>query len=193
MLDGLSKEHFEKFLATLDDDRVQAGEKYVALRERLEKFFEWRNCENVSELADIVFDRVAKKIVEGEEIKNAEAYSVTVAKFVLMESRREVLRREELDENSHQENEGEEIESDENEVKVRRLKCLNECLAEFPNDKRKILINYFDTEEKTYISKRKRLAKKLGLNLNSLRIRVCRLKSKLEKCTKECCEKELIL
>lgn len=190
MLDATSKENFEKFLVVLDDDRFQAGEKYVALRERLEKFFEWRNCENVSELTDIVFDRVAKKIVGGEIIKNVEAFSVTVAKFVLMENRREVLRKTELDENSHQVNENEEVDSDDNELKDKQLKCLDKCLAEFPFDKRKLLINYFDTEEKTYITKRKQLAEKLGLNLNSLRIRVCRLKSKLEKCTKECCEKE---
>lgn len=187
MLKNLSKEEFDKFLLTLNKDRNIAAEKYIALRSRLERFFEWRDCENVEELTDIVFDRVSKKISEGEIIENVEAYSVTVAKFVLMENRRNVLRNEELNENSAEiisENE-----TENNESKEKQIKCLQECLSKFPTDKKKLLIEYFDTDEKTLIPKRKSLSKKMGINLNSLRIRVSRLKSKLEECVKECCEK----
>lgn len=186
MLKSLSKTEFEQFLQTLDPDREQAAQKYIALRTRLEKFFEWRDCENTEELTDIVFDRVIKKILEGEKIENTVAYSVSVAKFVLMENRRVYLRKEELDENSL-ENISENT-SEEDELKDKKFVCLNKCLAEFPSDKRKLLIEYFDTEEATMILKRKRLAEKSGFNLNTLRIRVSRLKTKLEKCTKECCE-----
>ncbi len=187
MLKNLSKKDFDKFLLTLNKDRNEAAEKYIALRSRLEKFFEWRDCENAEELTDIVFDRVSKKISEGEIIENVEAYCVTVAKFVLMENRRKVLRNEELNENSAEyvlENETENSES-----KDKQFKCLQECLTKFPAEKKKLLIEYFDTDEKTLIPKRKSLSEKLGLNLNSLRIRVSRLKSKLEECTKECCDK----
>jgi hypothetical protein len=100
MLKSLNKIDFNKFLQTLDQNREAAAEKYIALRSRLEKFFEWRDCENSEELTDIVFDRFSKKIIEGEFIENAEAHSVSIAKFVLMENRRNVLRNEELDENS---------------------------------------------------------------------------------------------
>ncbi len=187
MLKSLSKIDFDRFLQMLDRDRGQAAEKYIALRERLEKFFEWRDCENTEELADIVFDRVIKKILEGENIENAEAYSISVAKFVLMENRRDSLRKEEFDENSLK-NISENI-SEEDELKDKKFDCLNKCLADFPEDKRKLLIEYFDTEEETMIPKRKSLAEKSGLNLNTLRIRISRLKTKLEKCTKECWEK----
>lgn len=187
MLVSLSKIDFEQFLDTLDKDQEQAAGKYIALRERLEKFFEWRDCENTEELTDIVFDRVVKKILEGEKIKNAEAYCVSIAKFVFLENRREVLRTEELNENLP-----EIIQNyaDEDELLDKQLKCLDECLAKFPEDKRKFLIGYFDTDEQTMIPKRKRLADKLGISLNSLRIRVSRLKSKLENCTKKCCEEK---
>ncbi len=189
MLKELSKKDFEQFLQTLDRDREQAAEKYVALRARLEKFFEWRDCENTEELTDIVFDRVLKKIIEGEKIENAEAYSVSVAKFVLLENRRESLRKEELKENSL-ENSPENI-SEEDELKDKKFACLNKCLAEFPVEKRNLLIEYFDTDEATMIVKRKRLAEKSGFNLNTLRIRISRLKTKLEKCTKECCNEKI--
>lgn len=50
MLKSKEKKEFEQFLKMLDEDRVEAAEKYLALRKRLEKFFEWRNCENIEEL-----------------------------------------------------------------------------------------------------------------------------------------------
>ena len=189
MLNSLSKTEFERFLTALDADRERAAAKYVGLRERIERFFEWRNCENVEELTDIVFDRVAKKIEAGEEIRSAEAYSVSVAKFVLLENRREMLKNTELDENSRDTAAGRErYEPDAfDELKEKQMQCLDRCLAELPAAQRVLLIDYFDTDEETLIPTRQRLAKKLGINLNSLRIRVCRMKSKLEKCAKECC------
>ena len=188
MLKTLSTQDFQRFLDTLDTDRRQAAEKYLSLRERLENFFEWRDCENAEELTDTVFDRVAKKIAEGEKIQNAEAYSVSVAKFVLMENRRVRLRNAELDENSREisSNPHRRFSNSEDEGKSKQFRCLEKCLEEFPADDRKLLIEYFDTGEKTLIENRRRLAEKLEINLNSLRIRISRLKSKLEKCTKEC-------
>jgi DNA-directed RNA polymerase specialized sigma24 family protein len=189
MLENSSQKDFERFLAALDTDSGRAAEKYVALRDRLERFFEWRNCENASELTDIVFDRVMKKIDDGEEIRSAEAYSATVAKFVLMENRREILKNRELDENSMEVADGNEPDGtdEKDELETKRLRCLDRCLEGFPADQSGLLIDYFDTDEETLIPTRQRLAKKLGINLNSLRIRVCRLKSKLEKCMRECC------
>lgn len=190
MLGSLSKIDFESFLNTLDQDQQQAAEKYIALRERLENFFTWRNCENVEELTDIVFDRVVKKITGGENIKNVEAFSVSIAKFVLLENRREILRTTELNENLPQiisENNHNNF-LDENETKREKLRCLDECMAKLSAEKRKLLIRYFEAEEETMIPARKRLAEKMKISLNSLRIRVSRLKSKLEKCTKDCCE-----
>ena len=186
MLKSLLAKDFDTFLATLDQDRDRAGETYLALRERLERFFEWRNCENVEELTDIVFDRVVKKIVGGEKIENSEAYCVSVAKFVMLENRREVLKSSELDENSKEVNKAESEEDFE--IKDKRFICLDKCLAKLPKEKRNILVGYFDTDEKTMIATRKHLAKQIGINLNSLRIRVSRLKTKIEKCTKECCD-----
>ena len=187
---NLSIKEFGQFLKTLDIDREQAAGKYVALRERLERFFEWRDCEKAEELTDIVFDRVSRKITAGEKIENAEAFCVSVAKFVLLEHRREVLQNMELDENSIEivsPNALDNSNSDD-EIKEKRLKCLDKCLAEFPADKRELLINYFDTDEATMIASRRSLAEKMKMNLNTLRIRVSRLKTKLEKCTKDCCD-----
>ena len=184
MLTNLSKNDFEKLLATLDKNREQAAGKYLALREKLERFFEWRGFDNTEELTDTVFDRMVKKISAGEIVENAEAYGLAVAKFVLLEAQRENFKTTELEENS-----GKTIlaENDFDKLKQMRLKCLDKCLHELPEEKRRLLIDYFDTDEKTLIPKRKSIAENIGVNLNTLRIRISRLKSKVEKCMKKCC------
>ncbi len=180
---------FDKLLALLDAaDRETAGAKYESLRTRLIKFFEWRNCETAEELADTVFDRIIKKIAEGEEIQNIFAYSATVAQFVLKESLRTVERRSEsLEENPNVHKIARKSEADENERDERRFDCLEKCLAAMGLETRRLLIAYHDTDERTMIQTRKRLADSLDISLNTLRIRVCRLKSKLENCVRDCC------
>lgn len=190
MLKGLSEKDLDTFLVTLDDNRGIAAEKYIGVRERLERFFEWRGLENSEELTDIVFDRVVKKIIDGEKIENAEAYCVSVAKFVLLEGRRENFKTTELNEDSSQASfEQDTVDERESKLKDIQFTCLDKCLSELPVDKRELLVGYFDTDQKTMISTRKNLANEVGINLNSLRIRISRLKTKLEKCVKECCEK----
>ena len=68
-----------------------------------------------------------------------------------------------------------------------RLDCLEKCLAEFTEANRRLVTAYYDTDERTMIATRKRLADSLSISLNTLRIRVCRLKAKLEDCTIDCC------
>src|SRR5690242_17244055 len=85
MAEILTQAGFDKLLAILDTDRDRAGSKYESLRLRLIKFFEWRNCERAEELTDTVFDRVMKKIAEGEEIQSVGAYAGGVAQFVFKE------------------------------------------------------------------------------------------------------------
>ncbi len=179
---------FDALLETLDTDRDRAANMYLRLRERIERFFEWRNCEDAEELADIVFDRTAKKIADGEAIKSVEAYCVSVAKFVLLEDRRNAFRKEELDENCSNADSGIELNPDAEDLAALQLQCLDSCLGELEMDDRVLLVGYFDTDQQTMISKRKRLAASLGITLNSLRIRVHRLKSKVGICTKKCCE-----
>lgn len=187
----LTQTGFDKLLATLDADREQAGAKYESLRVRLVKFFEWRNCDSAEELTDTVFDRITKKIQAGEQIQNINAYSVTVAQFVFKEDCRSRERLfQPIEENPAIEKfiaVNSSLET--NETDDARLDCLDKCLAEFTGENRRLVTAYYDTDERTMIATRKRLADSVGISLNTLRIRVCRLKAKLEDCTIDCCEK----
>lgn len=187
----LTQSGFDRLLATLDADRERAGQKYESLRVRLVKFFEWRNCEAPEELTDTVFDRLIKKVAEGEQIQNVNAYSASVAQFVFKEGSRSNDRLvQSLEDSPGVEkllSTGGSSETDETDDS--RLDCLEKCLAAFTEVNRSLVTAYYNTDERTMIATRKRLADSLSISLNTLRIRVCRLKAKLEDCTIECCAK----
>ena len=187
MADSFLQTDFDKFLALLDANRETAGVKYEALRARLIKFFEWRNCETAEELADTVFDRVLRKIAEGERIQNINAYSATVAQFVFKENLRNLARQSELlEENPNVRNFAEKSGTEGDETENLRFDCLEKCLSAMDLETRRLLIAYHDTDERTMIQARRRIAESLEISLNTLRIRVCRLKSKLENCVRGC-------
>lgn len=192
MMNVITQTGFDKFLATLDADREQSGAKYEFLRVRLVKFFEWRNCARAEELTDIVFDRIVKKIVDGEQIQNVNAYAATVAQFVFKEDcrSRERLRQPIEDNPAIQNLIAASGSAEADETDRARLDCLEKCLAEFSAENRRLITAYYDADERTMIATRRRLADAMSVSLNTLRIRVCRLKSKLEDCTIECCGKD---
>jgi DNA-directed RNA polymerase specialized sigma24 family protein len=185
---SFSQTAFDKLLALLDADRDAAGVRYEALRVRLVRFFEWRNCETPAELADTVFDRLVKKIAEGEEIQNLNAYAGSVAQFVFKEYWRNIERRgESLEENPAVRNLAGKESADRFGSENRRFDCLEKCLSAMDPETRRLLVAYHDTDERTMIPTRRRIADSLAVSLNTLRIRVCRLKSKLENCVRDCC------
>ena len=181
MLKAVSQPDFENFLTALDPNRERAAASYLRLRERLEKYFEWRDCGNPESLTDVVFDRIVQKIAQGAEIGNAEAFCVSVAKFVLMEHRRAVSCEEELADIP-----GAESNNQDGSLAESRYRCLDKCLAGMPAQDGELLVSYFDTDQQTYISKRRQLSDSMGLSANGLRIRISRLKAKLEKCLTKC-------
>jgi DNA-directed RNA polymerase specialized sigma24 family protein len=189
MDDLLTQTGFDKLLALLDADREHAGAKYESLRVRLIKLFEWRNCETPEELADTAFDRVMRKIEAGERIQNVEAYAVTVAQFVVKEDGRSHARLARSIEDNPRIEEllVADVPVPPDEMDEARLTCLDRCLAQFPDGQRRLITAYYDTDERTMIEARKRLAASEGISPNSLRIRVCRLKAKLEECARDCC------
>src|SRR5688500_12054707 len=90
----LSQSSFDQFLGHLHSDRQQAGNEYQALRERIVRFFEWRACLDSETLADEAFDRVIRKVSQGEDILDIARYTFGVAKLLLLESSKKQRREE---------------------------------------------------------------------------------------------------
>lgn len=191
----LNAEAFEKLLSQLDADREKAGEKYEQLRTRLVRFFEWRGAENPQELSDESLDRVSIKLAQGELIFDLSGYVYGVARNVLRESWEKLQR-----ERAGLENAVEQSilphqtfpEQDEETEKRRIYDCLEGCLAKLSDENRELILAYYQQEKGAKIQNRRLLASRLKIPINALRIRVFRIRERLEACVRECAGTDLL-
>src|SRR5262245_29668334 len=82
---ALTQEAFDTLLVAFDADREIAGKKYLELRVALIRFFEWRGCPFPEDHADETINRVARKISEGEAIRDPAHYAIGVARMLMLE------------------------------------------------------------------------------------------------------------
>lgn len=179
----LTQAAFDKLLTCLDGDREGAGEKYEDLRLKLVKFFDYRGSLTPDEHADETLNRVTRKVDEGEEIENLQAYCYGIARLlfldVLKERKKEKAAIEQLP-TFH------EAEFDQEDEPNAQYRCFDQCLQKLPVENRELILGYYEDEKRSKIDKRKNLAERFGLELNALRIRTCRIRTKLETCVADC-------
>ena len=183
---SLTPEAFDKFLASLDQDRERAGEKYEQIRSGLVCFFEWRACSFPEDHADETINRVARKIERGDQISDPFTYVYGVARMLLLEIFRERERERVAYVNlplPTQPSPADEEEQDDTEL---RLDCLKGCLEALPSEHRDFISQYYQGEKRAKIENRQKLAGQLRIPLNALRLRARRLREKLEVCVDEC-------
>ena len=179
----LTKEAFDRFLAMLDRDREQAGQKYESVRIRLVKYFQWSGAPEPDSEADETINRVARKIEEGATVYNLPAYIHGVAKLVRAESLKSPMRKQQVLEEAY----GVQAKPiDDHFDASERRTCLNRCLQCIPEENREIIIEYYQEEKTRKIECRKELAARLGITLNALRINAHRIRMSLERCVREC-------
>jgi RNA polymerase sigma factor (sigma-70 family) len=190
----LNQEIFDKLLAQFDSDINRAGEKYESVRAGIIKYFQCRGCAPALELADETIDRVACKVAEGVEIREGSffAYFYGVARNVFHEHLRSRDRDqstiESLPARSHPSEDpmkSAQRRTERTELE-RRLACLEACVNMLPPKARKMMLSYYEEKEGTRIRNRRRLAEVLGVDMNGLRLRVHRVREKLEACLIHC-------
>jgi DNA-directed RNA polymerase specialized sigma24 family protein len=176
---GLNREALAALLACLDPDPNRAGEKYEEIRRRLVYLFAWRGCSTPEDLADEAIDRVARQLVGGLTLRSDPyAYFCGVARLLSMEERRREWREQKaLDAAPWLPAADPEEEPDP------RLEHLRQCLGTLESLERKILLRYHQDEQR--IQARKQLCRDLNTQMNALRIRVHRLRRKIETCIQE--------
>jgi RNA polymerase sigma factor (sigma-70 family) len=173
----ISSEEFEETLAWLDSDREMAAVAYIELRRDLEKLFHWRQCSDWEELADEVFDRVAKKVhkLQGSYEGNPRFYFYAVANNLLKEHFKSLK--------SHVSIAGldlweEDTIVDESKEKLHRI--LEECVQELsPRDRRMILEYYQASPAKKRDGEK--LAARFGISYGALRVKIYRIREKLRR------------
>ena len=179
----LTKEALDNFLARLDVDRDRAGQKYEGVRLKLLKYFQWCGAVAPDMDADETINRVARKIQEGEDVYNLIAYIYGVARRVNAESLKLRTRNEQIGDEVHEVEAPEPV--DDSDGGERRA-CFDRCLQFLPERSREIVIGYYQYDRNQKIEHRKRLAARLGMTLNALRIAAHRTRVNLETCVKEC-------
>jgi DNA-directed RNA polymerase specialized sigma24 family protein len=157
-------------------------------------YFDRKNCYLPDDLADETLNRVARRLEEEGEISDTPParYCYIVAKFVFLESLRTVDRKHvSLDEVTHREgvanlNSASINKSNESQdLKERRLACLEHCLHKLTPENRELLLQYYKGEQRTKIENRRAMAASLGITMNALTIRACRLRNALEECLRK--------
>src|SRR5215217_645986 len=178
----LTQAAFDGFLATLDIDREKAGEKYEYIRLKLLKYFQWCGSDVPDIDADETINRVTRKIYEGQDIYNLTGYIYGVAKLVHAESLMRRNRMRALDDESL-------IELSSIGVKIEVAnyhECLERCLGVLSDEDREVIIEYYRYQKTEKIDGRKRLAARLGVSLNTLRVKMHRQRMNLEGCVEKC-------
>ena len=181
---AIPPDSFEEILAWLNPDRELAGQMYVQLRHDLAKLFIWGRCADPEGLTDEVFDRVAKKVheVRPTYIGDPRLYFRAVARNLIKENFKKIkthLSFEDVDQSLQQISETEDDIEDMEE-------CLHSCLRELRADKLELILGYYAKQRQAKIDHRNELARRFGISVETLRVRVFRIRASLEDCIERC-------
>jgi RNA polymerase sigma factor (sigma-70 family) len=64
--------------------------------------------------------------------------------------------------------------------------CLETCLEDLSPERRMMIIEYYAKEKMAKIEHRSQLAQRLGISVETLRVRVFRIRASLEECIERC-------
>jgi RNA polymerase sigma factor (sigma-70 family) len=182
----LTASQFETLLRRLHPNRNCAGQKYEDLRWQLAKFFEWNCGFQAEDLVDKTLDRVARRLEE-LEIPDVVPFAWGVAQNVRLEAMKTAARMVPIPDRPNEEGFPVDTRDFEHHIHERleleqRRKQLHDCIQRLSPEDRKLFLAYHHPES-TPIEMRRKLASHLGITINTLRVRVNRLRHKVEQCT----------
>jgi hypothetical protein len=190
---ALTQIAFTRLLEWLDDGNDSHGETYLEMRRRLVAYFDRRNRPAADALADETLNRIGKTLEKSGSIATTPQarYCYTIARFVLLEDLRRERRSVPFDEvraaRSIEYGRTADAE-DAASARERRLACLDRCLLKLKPQEQQLAVDYYRDAQRQRIERRRDLAARLGITMNALGIRACRIRSALETCVGACCK-----
>lgn len=179
-------ESFNELLAFLHPETETAALKYESIRADLIRIFRWRSCSDPEGMADETIIRVTRKLGEiaGSYTGSLTSYFYGVAKNLLHEydRKRDISLLPQAEEFMLPPPLAEE----DDDSRERVYECFEACLKRLEARERKLVIRYYEGQGRAKIEGRKRLADKLGIDLNALRVRTRRIRAKLRDCIEKC-------
>jgi len=178
---NITEEAFDKFLSWLHPDREEAGKKYEKIRRHLIIILNCRGCAESEDLADETINRVIRRAQQMADTYHGEPapYFITVAHHLYLEYATKRQTRSELPPDVPQPP-AQDPEED------REYECLELCIQGLTPTNREMLLQYYQENKQAKIDHRKKLARKLGIELNALRIRAYRIRATLQQCMDKC-------
>lgn len=184
----LTASAFHRLLKWLDDSETTSGQSYIELRRRLVAYFDRKECLTAEDLADETLNRVARRLEEEGAIQTESAakYCYITARFVFMENLRERKKHTLVEEPGLREkNEPSEADNDIL-AHEKRLQCLDHCSQKLSAVNRDLILRYYIGRQQEKIENRRAMANHLGISINALAIRACRIRERLAACVKQC-------
>jgi RNA polymerase sigma factor (sigma-70 family) len=178
---------FDEILAWLHPDRDEAANIYVQLRRDLTRIFAWNRCMDPDGLTDEVFDRIARKVhdVRQNFVGDPKLYFYGVARNLIKESPKRLKKQLSI--------EGTDLPAleatVEDESATLREDCLHSCLQSLSGQKRELILGYYAKDKQAKIDHRTELARQMGISVETLRVRVHRIRGTLEKCIEHCLDR----
>ena len=175
---------FDEILDWLNPDRDEAANIYVQLRADLTKIFAWNRCADPDGLTDEVLDRVARKVhaVRPNFEGDPKLFFYGVARNLIKESPKRLEKQVSI--------EGADLAAPdaavEDESAIMREECLHSCLQKLSAEKRELVLSYYAKEKQAKIDHRTEMARQMGLSVETLRVRLHRIRGVLEKCIERC-------
>lgn len=161
---------------------------YVQLRHDLTKLFMWRGCHDPEGLTDEVFDRVARKVHEVRPTYEGDPrhYFRAVANNLIKENLKKIKTHVSLEGVDLPEPEITEIEGESADME----ECLQSCLQELSRENRGLILAYYAKEKQAKIDHRSELAQSFGISVETLRVKVYRIRASLEQCIERCLKRK---
>jgi RNA polymerase sigma factor (sigma-70 family) len=181
-------ESFDEILVWLDPDRDVAAQMYVQLRHDLAKLFMWGRCTDPEGLTDETFDRVGKRVHEVRQSYQGDPrlYFRAVANNLIKENLKKIKTQVSLDDIDLPEQQITETTEETADIED----CLQACLRKLDSKKRKLILAYYAKEKQAKIDYRHELAQRFGISVETLRVRVFRIRTSLEECIESCLERK---
>ena len=170
-----------RFLGTTEDE---FNDRYLEIRRRLIRIFQWRGASDPDALADETIFRVAQKCgpkvgsYVGDPLLEFCGFARNVFRESLRKKPRPLPPPQEPTDQERQEEE---------QKKEAMDGCLDQCMTEkLAPQKKQLVLDYYRGESGLKIENRRQLAKKLGKSTNALRIEVHRIRTALQTCVFDC-------
>lgn len=181
---SVTQSAYDRFLICLDPDRARADERYLQLRCSLLRILEWKGSQTPQEHADEVIDRVCRKIDEEEQIDDIFKYCHAVLNFVFLESLKKpglkLVRKDEDEQGLFR------IAAPDPEEEDALMACLKKCLGKLSTEKRNLIVEYYEGNQRIKIENRRRLAAELEISAHTLEVRASRIRENLKNCARDC-------